>query len=275
MMRFSPKCCHHGYVAPWIPSLRPEPIRFAHRGASAHAPENTLEAFELALRLGANGLESDVWVTSDGHPVLDHDGKAWYQFRRRSIGSVPRNALGDHIPTITELFEHVEVGSWDFSLDIKDAAAAASTVDAVRAFGEQSGIDIASRTWFCHPDIDAVTDWRSRWPDIRVVHSTRVHRLDTTPERHAAELAERGIDAVNFRAPDWSGGLCTLYHRFGVQCFGWDVQIERVAAELLNIGLDGLFGDHVDRLENAYRWVYLTDHDSPQGDRSDQPVTDD
>jgi len=40
----------------------------------AHAPENTLGAFTLALRLGANGLESDAWTTADGHVVLDHDG---------------------------------------------------------------------------------------------------------------------------------------------------------------------------------------------------------
>ncbi|MBJ7427293.1 MAG: hypothetical protein JHD22_10160, partial [Ilumatobacteraceae bacterium] len=49
-------------------------ITFAHRGARAHLPENTIEAFELALRLGASGLESDTWITRDGIAVLDHDG---------------------------------------------------------------------------------------------------------------------------------------------------------------------------------------------------------
>ena len=43
-----------------------DPITFAHRGACAYAPENTLEAFALGLRLGATGLESDVWLTADG-----------------------------------------------------------------------------------------------------------------------------------------------------------------------------------------------------------------
>ena len=54
-----------------LPSLIDEPIAFAHRGARAHAPENTLEAFALGLRLGATGLESDVWLTADGIAVLD------------------------------------------------------------------------------------------------------------------------------------------------------------------------------------------------------------
>ena len=54
---------------------RPDgPIGFAHRGARAERRENTLEAFSRALELGANGLESDAWITADGQVVLDHDG---------------------------------------------------------------------------------------------------------------------------------------------------------------------------------------------------------
>lgn len=45
----------------------------AHRGASAEHVENTLPAFEAALALGADVLESDIHVTRDGHPVLAHD----------------------------------------------------------------------------------------------------------------------------------------------------------------------------------------------------------
>ena len=53
-------------------SLAP-PLVFAHRGASWHAPENTLEAFELAARLGAQVLELDVHLSSDGAVVVSHD----------------------------------------------------------------------------------------------------------------------------------------------------------------------------------------------------------
>jgi glycerophosphoryl diester phosphodiesterase len=45
----------------------------AHRGASALAPENTIEAFRLALEAGAGGLELDVHMTRDGHIVVIHD----------------------------------------------------------------------------------------------------------------------------------------------------------------------------------------------------------
>jgi len=50
-----------------------QPVIFAHRGASAHAPENTLAAFELALEQGADAIELDVKLSADGHVVVIHD----------------------------------------------------------------------------------------------------------------------------------------------------------------------------------------------------------
>ena len=49
------------------------PVNLAHRGASALAPENTIEAFRLAVEDGAGGLELDVHMTRDGHIVVIHD----------------------------------------------------------------------------------------------------------------------------------------------------------------------------------------------------------
>src|SRR3954462_10305306 len=117
-----------------LPSLLHPPIGFGHRGARAHAPENTLESFSLALRLGATGLESDVWRTSDGDVVLDHDGVVRSGVRRRSIADIARRDLPDHIPTLAELYD--EVGTdVPLSLDVKDGAAAEGIVATARAAG--------------------------------------------------------------------------------------------------------------------------------------------
>ncbi len=56
-----------------MPETLPPIEVIAHRGASAHAPENTLSSFALALRLGADCIELDVRATSDGVPVVLHD----------------------------------------------------------------------------------------------------------------------------------------------------------------------------------------------------------
>src|SRR5260370_6443842 len=103
-------------------SLFRPPIGFAHRGARADARENTLEAFELALRLGATGLESDVWLTNDGVPVLDHDGVVGGRIgRRRHIADVDRASLPAHIPSLEELYTTC-TSSFALSLDVKDAS---------------------------------------------------------------------------------------------------------------------------------------------------------
>jgi glycerophosphoryl diester phosphodiesterase len=229
-----------------LPSLRTPPIGFAHRGARAHAAENTLDAFRLAMRLGATGLESDVWVTADGAVVLDHDGVVRVGMRRRPIGEVARDDLPEHIPTLGELY--AEVGSdIDLSLDVKDAAA----FDGVLATADAAGDDAVARLWLCHPDWQQVASWRHRRPDVRLVDSTRLARVPEGPERRAAALAEAGVDAVNLHHSEWTGGLVSLFHRFGVLCFGWDAQHGRILDALLDAGIDAVYSDHVDRMVDA------------------------
>ena len=225
--------------------LRP-PIGFAHRGARAHAPENTLEAFALALKLGATGLESDVWLTSDGIPVLDHDGVVRSGLRRRPIGAVERSALPSWIPSLEELYATCG-NNFELSLDVKDGDAAAATVAVARAAGD----GVLPRLWLCHPDWELVRTWRSLADDVRLVDSTRLRRIKEGPERRAADLASAGIDAVNLHHSDWTLGLTTLFHRFELHCFGWDAQFERVLASLLRMGMDGVYSDHVDRMVDA------------------------
>ncbi|WP_336823262.1 glycerophosphodiester phosphodiesterase family protein [Sporosarcina sp. USHLN248] len=54
-------------------SLMSRPIVFAHRGASAYKYENTMDAFQKAYDMGADGIELDVQLTADGVPVVIHD----------------------------------------------------------------------------------------------------------------------------------------------------------------------------------------------------------
>ena len=229
-----------------LPSLLQPPIAFAHRGASAHAPGNTLEAFRLGLRLGATGLESDVWLTADGIPVLDHDGRVRQRMRQRPIKSMDRRDLPAHIPALDDLY--AECGSdFQLSLDLKDESAARATLAVARAAGA------AERLWLCHPDREVLVGLRRDAGDAHLVHSTRLRRMPHGPERLAAQLANDGIEVVNLHRTDWTGGLTTLFHRFSRLTFGWDAQHERMLLELLDIGIDGVYSDHVDRMMDAVR----------------------
>jgi glycerophosphoryl diester phosphodiesterase len=76
------------------------PLLIAHRGASAEHVENTLPAFEAAIALGADVIESDVHVTRDGHPVLAHDADG-------------ARVAGD--PRLIAQCTRAEVERWDLS----------------------------------------------------------------------------------------------------------------------------------------------------------------
>ncbi len=228
-----------------IPSRRMPPITFAHRGARAHAPENTLEAFGLALRLGASGLESDVWLTADGVAVLDHDGVVG-RIRRRPIAKVSRDELPPHIPSLAELYEALGT-DFELSLDVKDPDAGAEAV-AVSAAVDPT---MPARLWLCSDDLDRMVTWREVSPYVKLVNSTRLARQKQGPERLAAKLRDLSIDAVNLHHREWTGGLSTLFHRFGRLAFGWDAQFDRVLDGLFRMGLDAVYSDHVDRMTDA------------------------
>jgi len=80
----------------------PVPAVFAHRGASAYAPENTLAAFQLALEQGADGIELDVNLTTDGHVVVIHD----------SIVDRTTNGSGEVRDMELKTLKSFDAGSW-------------------------------------------------------------------------------------------------------------------------------------------------------------------
>lgn len=100
----------------------PRPLIFAHRGASAHAPENTIAAFDLALAQGADAVELDVKLSSDGYVIVHHDDTVNRttngQGRIKDLslaelkkldagGSFSEKFTGEKIPTLEDVFEAV------------------------------------------------------------------------------------------------------------------------------------------------------------------------
>jgi glycerophosphoryl diester phosphodiesterase len=238
-------------MAPRLPPLAGRAIGFAHRGARAHAPENTLEAFNLALKLGATGLETDVWLTADGEPVCHHDGVFGGRLRRRPIAGARREELPEHVPTLAELYEAVGTDV-PLSIDVKDPTA----FDAILSVARAAGGDAERNLWLCHPELEVLVGWRSRTEGARLVDSCRLKRITEGPERRAATLRERGIDALNLPHTDWSGGTIALLHRFDRFALAWDAQYERTIEAVVAAGIDGVYSDHVDRMTDVLTRVY-------------------
>jgi glycerophosphoryl diester phosphodiesterase len=107
---------------------------FAHRGASGYAPENTLEAFALAITQGADGIELDVQLTKDGIPVVIHDEtidrvtekKGWvkdYTLKELKELTVLKNKFPEYsaakIPTLEEVLDAVKASGIQVNIELK------------------------------------------------------------------------------------------------------------------------------------------------------------
>jgi glycerophosphoryl diester phosphodiesterase len=139
------------------------PLIFAHRGAKRVAPENTLPAFEAAIRLGADGVELDVQYSSDGKLVIFHDlslektsngtgrvtSHTFEELRKLDAGSHFSPAFaGAQIPALDEVLDlargkllvNIELKS----LDISNANLGVDVVAAVRAHNMADEVVISS-----------------------------------------------------------------------------------------------------------------------------------
>lgn len=218
------------------------PITFAHRGGSADRPENTIEAFRSARDRGASGVESDIHLSADGVPVLTHEPVIRRGLRRSKVAALPfetLSALG--LASLAELYDAVGT-DLDVSVDLKVPGAGDAAIAAGR---ERSALE---RLWLCSPDLDLLRELRARELRVRLVHSTTRRAIIDTMERHAATLAESGIDALNLHRTEWTRGLVALFHRFEVRAFAWDAQEVRHLREVLRFGVDAVYCDYVDRM---------------------------
>src|SRR5262249_30003238 len=139
-------------------------ITFAHRGARLEAQENTIPAFRRALELGASGLETDVWRTTDGEVVCVHDPTVGRGIRRRKVaGSTAAELEAYSVPKLADVY--ADLGTrYELSVDVKAADAALPLLQVAR------DADALERLWACSPDVELLRTLRDE-PRVKLVHS--------------------------------------------------------------------------------------------------------
>lgn len=125
-----------------VPPL-PRGLILGHRGASAEAPENTLQAFRLALEQGADGIEFDVQPSADGAPVVIHDDTVDRTTDGRGVvAALPWQALavldaggGERVPRLEDVAAWaVQTRAW-LNVELKAPGAEAASLQVLRATG--------------------------------------------------------------------------------------------------------------------------------------------
>lgn len=119
-------------------------LKIGHRGAKGHVAENTLESFERAFELGADGIELDVHLSADGEAIVIHDhtvdrtiANAAGFVRDFTVEELTR--LG--VPTLVEVIHLLPKGKF-LNVEIKDARATSMVVEELEKFSRLHEIDL-------------------------------------------------------------------------------------------------------------------------------------
>lgn len=208
----------------------------AHRGASGAKPENTVEAFEEAGRLGADMVELDVRRTADGALVVHHDAAI------PGVGTIVelgRAELPGSVPTLAEALD--ACAGMGVNIEIKNSPMDPDYDDGEAVAGGVAGLVIARRqhdrvlvSSFNLASVDAV---RAASPRIPTAFLT-VPALDQ--EWAIAIAAERGHAAWHPHHTSVTAELVDTAHAAGLKVNTWTVDDPDTMRELATMGVDGL-----------------------------------
>jgi glycerophosphoryl diester phosphodiesterase len=189
-------------------------IVISHRGYHDKLPENTIQAFEQALGMGVDGIETDVCVTSDGLPILFHDRLAP---DGREVSALTRDELAGlvqhSVPTLDELEQLIvrSPKSTIWNLEIKQPPALAATLAMiarqrsaarflVTSFWHPAVLEAATKTdiecglLVCHrpPPFARLPEWLSLHPNLKTM-VWDYERLDAALVADAASCGLRNL----------------------------------------------------------------------------------
>ncbi|MFI5273745.1 MAG: glycerophosphodiester phosphodiesterase [Ktedonobacterales bacterium] len=235
---------------------------YAHRGARAHAPENTLAAFTLAFELGADCIECDVQRSRDGQLVIIHDDMvdrttdgtgpvAGMRFAElRSLNAGVRFRRRQQIPTLGETLALVARRGAALNLEIKGESpeAAIATAEAVEPVLRTLDEVMRGRVLVSSFDHPALAVLKQRLPWLRVAalfgNEWRERDLIAPAQALGAEAIHPGVALL-------TPALIARAHAAGLRVNVWTANRRAVIRRLIAEGVDGLFSDYPERVVAA------------------------
>ena len=229
---------------------------FAHRGASGYAPENTLESFDLAAKMGAAGVELDVHLTKDDVLVVAHDEtiervsdgegfiveKTLGELKRYHFNKTHPEYENATIPTLREVFELLKPTGLHINIELKNSyidypGLEEKTIALAAACGMLDRVVFSSFNHISMTRIKAMDE--SLYCGL-LYEATMLH-----PWSYAVEL---GMNALH---PHFSELLstpreCEIAHRAGIELNPWTVNTEKDLRAVIAAGADRIITNYPD-----------------------------
>lgn len=238
------------------------PLIIAHRGASGHAPENTMAAFRLAVEQSADWIELDVHQTADGHPVVLHD----YTLRRtagdpRSVRDLTLQHIkkldigswwdgtyrSERVPTLDEVLEFA-AGRIRVFIELKRGSPFYPGIERrlLETIVRHRAKDRVAVSSF---DLAGLKTLRGLDPEIPLGLLTR----KTRPREILNEAKSLKVQSIHISTHRLSKKIIAQAHSIGLPVYVYTVNRPSLMKRYLAMGADGLFTNYPDRLRDLLR----------------------
>ena len=226
-------------------------INWAHRGASGHVTENTLLAFQQAVEMGADGIECDIRETRDGQLVIFHDATLKRMANRsRAIEKSTRAQLQqihictetdtechkERIPELSQLFKTIKAPC-QLNLEIKKAEPT-KLLNQVYQHHAQKQVLLSS--------FEGALLSKIRSLDSEIAIGYLLDKgVTTATVKKAKEISVRSL---HLNIKKITKKVIERVHGEGFQVYAYTVDDLASMAQLIDMGVDGLFTNYPDRL---------------------------
>ncbi|WP_405829637.1 glycerophosphodiester phosphodiesterase [Streptomyces sp. NBC_00105] len=254
-----------------------EPVVYAHRGASAYAPENTLAAIDLAMRLGFDWVENDVQRTRDGELVVIHDdtlarttnveqvfpGRSPWKVKDFTAAEIARldagswfgeEYAGARVPTLRQYLNRVQRNQQKLLLEIKKPELYPGIEEQTLKVLEEAG-------WLDERHVTQRLVVQSFSADcVRIVHRLRPDLVTAflgTPTVADLPLYAEFTDRINpwhtTISADWVAAVHGLLgaHGKAMEVDTWIVDDAATARKVQDMGVDGIITNAPDVVQEA------------------------
>jgi glycerophosphoryl diester phosphodiesterase len=222
---------------------RGRPRVWAHRGDSAHAPENTMRAFTQARAAGADGIELDVRLDADGHVVVFHDREldrlTGRPGRIEQLPAAERARLrvgGEPVPLLAEVLAEIEL---EVDVEIKAlrvgraGALVAATAQVIKASRRADRVLVSSFDPF------ALVQLHRHLPDVALAYLC--HDEQPLALRRGWVASWIGASLLHPQSTLCSAASVRAWHAAGMPVNAWTVDDRDELVRLAGLGVDGVF----------------------------------
>ncbi len=243
---------------------KPYPFIWAHRGASGHEVDNTIESFKLAIEMGADGLESDVHLSKEGELIFFHEDKVLWDGKKTSPQKLTLYELqsidlgyGRKIPRVEDIFQYFKEksnkngDSIRYSLDIKRLHMGIPLITLAEEMGVADVVEITPNDNF--PKFwNYIERFRKLSNKVQIVDSAH---FNLKPLKHIFKkmyyqnwdkFKQFNLKGINVKASLVTESMIDNVKSRGLQMYVWDCHDENSLKKFMAKNIDALYSNYPD-----------------------------